>query len=227
MARNEGGAKAASRDETGSATGADGAGFGAAGAEAGALHSRREELLEISARLFAERGVRATTVRHIADAAGILSGSLYHHFSSKEAIVDEVLRGFLDRLFASYSEIVRDAASPREALERLVRVSFAAIHDSRNQVAIYQDEVKHLQGNPRFEYLEQRNREFRDMWIGVIDAGQREGEFRADLDANLTYRFLRDTVWVAVRWYRPGGKVSEKEIADQYLRIVLDGLASE
>ena len=118
-------------------------------------------------------------------------------------------------------------AGPRDALERLVRASFQAIHDSRDQVAIYQDEIKHLQGIPRFDYLELGNREFRDMWIEVLEAGQASGAFRADLDPNLTYRFMRDTVWVAVRWYRPGGKVSQEEIADQYLRIVLDGLADD
>ena len=193
-------------------------------AKAGAMQSRRAELLEISARLFAEQGVRATTVRHIADAAGILSGSLYHHFSSKEAIVDEVLREFLDGLFATYQEIVKRNAGPRDALERLVRASFQAIHDSRDQVAIYQDEIKHLQGIPRFDYLELRNREFRDMWIEVLEAGQASGAFRADLDPNLTYRFMRDTVWVAVRWYRPGGAKTVEQIADQYLSIVLDGI---
>ena len=52
--------------------------------------------------MFAERGLRATTVRDIADSAGILSGSLYHHFKSKEQMVEEVLRDFLDWLFARY-----------------------------------------------------------------------------------------------------------------------------
>ena len=47
-------------------------------------NSRRDELLELAATMFAERGLRATTVRDIADGAGILSGSLYHHFASKE-----------------------------------------------------------------------------------------------------------------------------------------------
>ncbi|HEY1440563.1 MAG TPA: TetR family transcriptional regulator KstR2, partial [Mycobacterium sp.] len=73
---------------------------------AGQANSRRNELLELAAAMFAERGLRATTVRDIADGAGILSGSLYHHFSSKEEMVDELLRGFLDWLFARYREIV-------------------------------------------------------------------------------------------------------------------------
>lgn len=62
---------------------------------AGQVNSRRGELLELAAAMFAERGLRATTVRDIADGAGILSGSLYHHFASKEEMVDELLRGFL------------------------------------------------------------------------------------------------------------------------------------
>lgn len=187
--------------------------------------TRREELLSIAAGLFAERGLRATTVRDIADAAGILSGSLYHHFSSKEAIVDEILRGFLDALFGEYRRIVEAGLGPRETLELLVRASFEAIHRDRDEVAIYQDELKHLRGNPRFDYLRERNTEFREMWTDVLTRGMESGEFRGDLDVRLTYRFLRDTVWVAVRWYRPDDENDHAAIADQYLNIVLDGLA--
>jgi len=187
--------------------------------------TRREELLSIAAGLFAERGLRATTVRDIADAAGILSGSLYHHFSSKEAIVDEILRGFLDALFGEYRRIVEAGLGPRETLEQLVRASFEAIHRDRDEVAIYQDELKHLRGNPRFDYLRERNTEFREMWTDVLTRGMESGDFRGDLDGRLTYRFLRDTVWVAVRWYRPDDENDHAAIADQYLNIVLDGLA--
>lgn len=187
--------------------------------------TRREELRALAAGLFAERGLRATTVRDIADAAGILSGSLYHHFSSKEAIVDEILRGFLDALFGEYRRIVDAGLAPRDTLEGLVRVSFEAIHLHRDEVAIYQDELKHLRGNPRFDYLRERNTEFREMWTSVLDRGMETGEFRDDLDTRLTYRFLRDTVWVAVRWYRPDDANDHAVIAEQYLHIVLDGLA--
>lgn len=187
--------------------------------------TRREELLSIAAGLFAERGLRATTVRDIADSAGILSGSLYHHFASKEAIVDEILRGFLDALFGEYRRIVDSGLTPRETLEELVRASFEAIHRHRDEVAIYQDELKHLRGNPRFDYLRERNTEFRDMWTDVLSRGMASGDFRSDLDTRLTYRFLRDTVWVAVRWYRPEDSNDHAAIAAQYLTIVLDGLA--
>ncbi|MFE7415836.1 TetR/AcrR family transcriptional regulator [Rhodococcus sp. NPDC057529] len=187
---------------------------------------RRAELLDIAATLFAERGLRATTVRDIADAAGILSGSLYHHFDSKESMVDEILRGFLDDLFGKYREIVASGLDSRATLEALVTTSYEAIDASHAAVAIYQDEVKHLVANERFTYLSELNTEFRDLWMGVLEAGVKDGSFRADIDVELAFRFLRDTAWVAVRWYRPGGSVTVDTVAKQYLSIVLDGLAS-
>ncbi|ANS25606.1 TetR/AcrR family transcriptional regulator [Rhodococcus opacus] len=187
---------------------------------------RRTELLDIAATLFAERGLRATTVRDIADAAGILSGSLYHHFDSKESMVDEILRGFLDDLFGKYREIVASGLDSRATLEALVTTSYEAIDASHSAVAIYQDEVKHLVANERFAYLSELNTEFRELWMGVLEAGVKDGSFRSDIDVELAFRFLRDTAWVAVRWYRPGGSVTVDTVAKQYLSIVLDGLAS-
>ena len=188
--------------------------------------TRREELLSIAGGLFADRGLRSTTVRDIADTAGILSGSLYHHFDSKESMVDELLRGFLDALFQRYREIVDEGLSAAETLRQLVVASFEAIDASHTAVAIYQNEARHLATQDRFSYINERNVEFRDLWESVLRRGVVESEFRADLDVDLLYRFLRDTVWVAVRWYRPGGAMPVDEIAAQYLSVVLDGILS-
>jgi len=187
---------------------------------------RRAELLDIAARLFAERGLRATTVRDIADAAGILSGSLYHHFDSKESMVDEILRGFLDTLFDRYHRIVAQDLGPRGSLEALVVTSFQALDEHHAAVAIYQAEARRLAEQPRFAYIPKRLTEFRRIWHDVLKSGIADGSFRTDLDVELSYRFLRDTVWVGVGWYRPGGKLPIGDIARQYLAIVLDGIAA-
>ncbi|HET8582512.1 MAG TPA: TetR/AcrR family transcriptional regulator [Jatrophihabitans sp.] len=191
-----------------------------------AATDRRAELLGIAADLFAERGLRATTVRDIADAAGILSGSLYHHFDSKETMVDEILRGFLDALFERYRAIVAQHLGPRGTLEAVVVASFEAIEQHHAAVAIYQAEARRLADQPRFAYIGKRLTEFRRLWHDVLKAGIADGSFRADLDVELSYRFLRDTVWVCVGWYRPGGKLSIDDIARQYLAIVLDGIGA-
>ena len=188
--------------------------------------TRREELLTIAAGLFADKGFRNTTVRDIADAAGILSGSLYHHFDSKESMVDEVLRTFQDELFGQYDEILRSGDDARSRLERAVEVSFAAIDQHPHEVAIFQNEAAYLGDFDRFAYLAERNAQSRSVWITLLTEGVASGALRPDLDVELTYRFIRDTVWVAVGWYRPGGKLTHDVIARQYLTILLDGIAA-
>src|SRR4051795_2281746 len=187
--------------------------------------TRRDELLEIAAQLFAERGFKNTTVRDIADAAGILSGSLYHHFDSKEAMVDELLDSFQTALWEQYDAIEASDLTPRAKLEAVVRASFDAIDHHHSEVAIFQNDALHLATFDRFSYLIERNRRFRTLWTGLLEAGVQQGELRSDLDVELVYRFLRDTVWVAVRWYRPGGELSPSDVADQYLTILLEGIA--
>jgi TetR/AcrR family transcriptional regulator, cholesterol catabolism regulator len=189
--------------------------------------TRRDELLELAATMFAERGLRATTVRDIADSAGILSGSLYHHFSSKEEMVDELLRGFLDWLFSRYQEIVATEPNPLERLKGLFMASFEAIEERHAQVVIYQDEAKRLSSLPQFEFVEARNREQRRMWVDVLKQGVAEGRFRPDIDVDLVYRFIRDTTWVSVRWYQPGGPLTAEQVGQQYLSIVLGGITKE
>ncbi len=188
-----------------------------------AATDRRSELLALAAGLFAERGYKNTTVRDIADAAGILSGSLYHHFDSKETMADEILSTFLAELFGRYREIVATEPDPRKAFEALVDESFQAIDHSHAAIALYQNEGRQLEQLPRFAYLRDTNQEFRDIWLNTLEKGIASGAFRADLDATLAYRFVRDTVWVGVRWYSPGGKLTAEAVSAQYLAMILEG----
>lgn len=186
---------------------------------------RRRELLAIAAEVFAAQGYNATTVRRIADEAGMLAGSLYYHFDSKESMVDEILSTFLDELRDGYDAVLGSGLGPRETIEALVTESFREIDRHRPAVAIYLKESRHLSTQPRFHYLADSQVKFEKAWLATLEHGVAEGTFRADLDIRLTYRFVRDTVWVAASWYRPGGHHSPEEIARQYLSMVLDGIA--
>ncbi|MFE9045002.1 TetR/AcrR family transcriptional regulator [Streptomyces sp. NPDC012421] len=186
---------------------------------------RRRELLDVAAEVFAVQGYDATSVRRIADAAGLLAGSLYYHFDSKESMLDEILSGFLDDLWTRYDGVLAAGLGPRETLEALVTESFREIDRHRAAVAIYQKESGQLRDQPRFGYLADAQRRFERAWLRTLESGVAAGDFRTDLDVRLTYRFLRDTVWVAASWYRPGGRHSPEEIARQYLSMVLEGVA--
>ncbi|MBW8486188.1 TetR/AcrR family transcriptional regulator [Actinomadura parmotrematis] len=193
---------------------------------AAARAERRAELLATAAEVFASQGYAATTIRQVADAAGMLGGSLYYHFDSKESMVDEVLSTFLDDMWASYEEVLAAGLGARETMEALVVASFRSIDRHRPAVVIYQNESKLLAASERFGYLRDSHRRFQEMWISLLARGTAEGAFRPDLDAGLVYRFIRDTVWVAANWYQRGGRLSADDIAKQYLAMVLEGISA-
>jgi AcrR family transcriptional regulator len=192
----------------------------------GALPSRRRaDMVAIAAELFAQKGYRATTVREIADAAGILSGSLYHHFDSKESIGDEILSGFIKEVLADYRAAVAEAADPRAALEQIVRSTTRTLAQHRAALTMLQNDWNHFASQPRFAYLPKALREIERIWIGQLEAGKEAGLFRADLDAKLTYRLLQDVLWIPAQWRRTRG-YSTDQVIDGFLRILFEGIAA-
>src|SRR6201997_2441405 len=89
---------------------------GSVTADGSVRSERRAHLVVLAGELFAQKGYRATTVREIADAAGILSGSLYHHFDSKESIGDEILSSFINEILADYQAAVGSGGDARSVL---------------------------------------------------------------------------------------------------------------
>ena len=89
------------------------------------------EIVAIAAELFAAKGYVSTTVREIADAAGILSGSLYHHFDSKESMIEALLRDFLERIDAQIRDVSSAGEPPVETLRALVHTPSVPHHPSR------------------------------------------------------------------------------------------------
>ena len=185
---------------------------------------RREHLVKLAAELFAEKGFQATTVRNIAEEAGILSGSLYHHFDSKESIVDEILAGFFNEIMPAYQGVIDEGRDPRETIAGLVRIAFGTLEPHRAAITVMQNDWNYLKGMDRFSYLTESEDEVEKMWVDTIKAGQARGLFRDDIDPKLTYRMIRDTVWVAVRWFKPGGRLSARGLADHYLKVMFDGI---
>ncbi len=141
-----------------------------------ASSARRDAVLVLAAELFAEKGFRATTVRDIADAAGVLSGSLYHHFDSKESMVDKLLSEFLHDLLERYRAVLADGDPPRATLQRFIEVAFDALPRHRAAIVVFQQDGAHLAEFERFAYVNRVAAEIEKMWMDVIQAGVADGQ---------------------------------------------------
>jgi TetR/AcrR family transcriptional regulator, cholesterol catabolism regulator len=188
--------------------------------------SRRDIILREAAALFATRGVAATTVRQIADEAGVLSGSLYHYFQSKEAIAEEIVIGYLDDLRGRYRALGELDLDPLHRLRSLVAVSLQVAKDYPHAVEIYQNEATLLRSVPRSGHIAIAAQEVHQFWAEVIAAGVDAGQLRADLSPRLFHRLLRDAVWLSPRWYRPTAAYPAAKLADDVLAVLLDGFSA-
>jgi AcrR family transcriptional regulator len=181
---------------------------------------------QIAAGLFAQKGFRATTVREIADAAGILSGSLYHHFDSKESIADEILSSFINDVLADYRAAAGGGGSARAVIEQVVRSTSGTLSRHRAALAMLQNDWSYFSTHERFGYLRKALGEIERTWITQFKRGIQAGEFRADLDARLTYHLLRDVLWIPTQWGAAGGGYTTAQVADAILALVFNGVLS-
>src|SRR5687768_2695834 len=186
-------------------------------ANAAPTEDRRAQIIRVSAELFAQEGYANTTVRMIAARTGLLSGSLYHHFDSKDAILEEILRAYIFELVETVQGVVDEtAADPLLGLRRLILATTKTIEHHGAAIRILQNEIatKFLQ-DARFGYLIKQGDVITGAWTGVLKTGVAKGVFNPDIDPELVYRFVRDTIWVVARWYRPGSRYTLDMIAEK------------
>ncbi|MDT5028093.1 MAG: TetR/AcrR family transcriptional regulator, cholesterol catabolism regulator [Micromonosporaceae bacterium] len=188
---------------------------------------RRDVIVEKAAQLLARKGIAATTIREIGDAAGILSGSLYYHFDSKDAIIDAVMSTYLDDLLERYRVVLEDNNDVKSRFQGLVAASLRAVEAHPHATAVYQHDAHYFRRTPRFRYVRLAAEGVRQTWIGVLEAGVTEGVFRNDIPARYLYLLLRDGLWLTVRWFRPSSAYGVDEFAADCCRLYYQALASE
>lgn len=187
--------------------------------------TRKEAILFHAAKLFSERGVARTTVRDIADEVGILSGSLYHHFASKHAIVFEIVTTFIDDLNDRYEAALVPGETARERLDRMVAVSFESATDHPYATEIYQNEST-LSAQPADSRIATAVRRANQYWADAITRGIDTGEFRTDVDPHHFHRMLRESVWFTVRVHRDALATSADRLRHDLIAVFLDGFAT-
>jgi TetR/AcrR family transcriptional regulator, cholesterol catabolism regulator len=188
---------------------------------------RREEILQAAASVFARKGISNATVRDIADEVGILSGSLYHHFESKDQMVEEILLAGADRQGARYREIVKAEPDAVEAMRKLVMLGVLGVAEGPNEATILRNDAQQIKANPRLRLIEKQRQDTKRLWISVVRKGVEQGAFRDDLDADVAVRAMFDAVLSTIRWFPPLGRSSPQRIGSQLAGFFIDGLRGD
>lgn len=183
---------------------------------------RMEELLDISARLFNEKGYKATSLAEIGDALGMNKASLYYYVKSKDDLLARVIYRASQRLRLLAEGIAEDGDDPRAALARLVRTHCITILDHPHEFGTVIFQRKHI-ATTVLPDIAERERAYFDAVKGLIARGVAEGVFR-QTDTGVAAQMLLDAMNGVLRWYRPGGRLDRDAAIDAVVGFVDNAL---
>lgn len=186
---------------------------------------REQEVIEVAAKVFYERGYANASIQDIANELGILKGSLYHYIRTKEDLLFRLLEALHEESDAMLEEIAgRDDLGPLERIAEYVRrqVDFNARNLER--ITVYYHDLEELSGARTAAIVERRRAHERFVEREIQEA-RAQGQIASPLDAATLRNFIFGPITWMYRWYRPGGTVSREELAEQCATFVLYGLA--
>ncbi|WP_344372502.1 TetR/AcrR family transcriptional regulator [Agromyces tropicus] len=181
----------------------------------------QQGILEVAVAAFNEYGYDATSMGVLADRLGLSKSAIYHHFTSK----DEILERALDQALGSLEGVLDEAgAATGTAADRLDHVLRGAVRVLVEQLP-YVTLLLRVRGNTDVERRAlARRRAFDKRVTALVAEAQAEGTLRSDIDVRVVERLLFGMINSIVEWYRPGGREDADRLADDVVAVALDGL---
>ena len=180
-----------------------------------------DSLLEVSVRVFNQRGYDGTSMEHIAARLGITKSAIYHHVAGKSELLRLATDRALDALFAVTKEPATTEGPAIDRLEHLVRRSAEILVAELPYVTL----LLRVRGNTRVERRAlARRREFDQLITDLVTQAQEEGDIREDVAPSLVARLVFGMVNSITEWYRPKKGASTPDLPETLTRIAFDGL---
>lgn len=185
----------------------------------------RENLVKLAAQIFSEQGYSATTMRNIAEKAGIEAASIYYHFPSKEALVDEVMEIGADRIVRYMIVRVEGLGADATAEERFraaVLGQLIGMTKHGEYTVASASLLGQLPEKVRERHAKRRER-YQELWNDLLEKLRSEGRLRSDVDIRLARIFILGSIQSVQYWFNPG-KGSLEDVAEKFCDMFFDGV---
>lgn len=193
--------------------------------------SRREEILTASKRVIAEQGYSDTSMRDLAEASGLMAGSLYSHFRSKAALVGEIVTKFYDELIPTQTAVLAAGSSGADQLRAMIGAVYDVCAAHREELTILHYDWHALSMLDDLAEVHTRSRETLDLWQTAVDRGVADGSLRADLDGNAMVRIATSSIHGLLDTVRytthPVPADHDPRLAATLEQVLLAGVATE
>ena len=183
------------------------------------MATRREELVTVASRLFAERGYHGTSMADLAEAMGLQKGSLYSLTESKQELLVVITREGAASFHAAL-----DAVPDGEPLERIrlaLRAHLGVVAGQVSAATVFTREWRFLDEPERTAFRAERRR-YEERWRELLHDAAERGALRSDLDVEAAVLLVLSAANWAYTWIRPGADTVE--LADRFFATLLDGV---
>ena len=183
---------------------------------------RRNQILQLAAKRFAEFGYEATTVREIADDAKILSGSIYHHFNTKDDILDEIIRKPAILMGDRIRHLAACESDPETKLVALVILQLDALTKNHDAYSILYNERRFLRRHALFNDVPEYKSYMTKSWGEVLRSGIELGYFRESIDKFLIISTSHRIINTSSDWFMRDGNFNMSSIRKYSLDEVIE-----
>lgn len=185
---------------------------------------RKDEILEVAAKIFAAKSYHETTLQEIAKQIGVTEPALYYHINSK----NEILRGIVNRIMKHLEEVTKvgeEDLTPQNKLEKILfmLVEFSAKHKETTLIAFEQHKIL---PQKNLKALERRQRDVERVLRQTLEEGIKQGDFTIEDVPLASFSILAMSNWI-YRWYRPNGRLNIKQIADILMNFTMHGICNK
>lgn len=181
--------------------------------------SPRGRVLRAAAYLFHEQGYARTTVRELAQIVGIQSGSLFHHFKTKDDILCAVMEEAIIYNLAQMKLAIEVGQTAAERLKGLIRAELESINgNTSNAMAVLVYEWNAISRAQQEPLLAMRQ-EYETLWLNVLEDLKQQGHVHHD--TFIWRRLISGATFGTALWYKPNGRISLEELTEITLAMAL------
>ncbi|MDX1447678.1 MAG: TetR/AcrR family transcriptional regulator [Acidimicrobiia bacterium] len=184
---------------------------------------RRDQILSSAARVFARDGFHAARMDDIAAELHLTKAALYYYCDSKEDLFVKVIESRVGLALEALEQLDPDA-SAAERVRQAIHVHLRVFHEHPDIYTMFLGERLHSISAEAAAVVDAMGRKFERRWAGILEDGVAEGEFRQDLDIDVTVKASLSMCNMTLTWFRPDGRLSIEQLADHFSDLVLGGI---
>jgi AcrR family transcriptional regulator len=184
---------------------------------------RRKELIDAAAKIFQEKGYEAASIQDIAEALGILKGSIYYYIDSKDDLLFAVIQEVHETALANVERLRQIDADALTKIRMFIAGHIRQITENLVKATVFFHDFRALTEERR-QYIVAERALYTNYLRELIGHGQTEGTICPDVDANVASMAILGAINWTYQWYHPEGDRNPMEIGHAFADLVLGGI---